>query len=130
MADWRNAIRWLDDLVGAAGFLAAIATAAVLWQAPARGHSFYDPLCCDEHDCRPAEPGTVIPWAKTDGRLGWMVDDPRLDGGPVFVDESTVFGGWNGFPVLRETPPADPDPYHTCVMYGQLRCLYVRDPRF
>lgn len=108
----------------------ALLAAAAAAPAPAAAHGWYDPRCCDEHDCRPVEPGTVIPWETPDGRLGWMVDDPRLRDGPVFVDEDSFFGGWGGFRVLRETPPGAAEPFHTCVMYGELRCLYVREPRF
>lgn len=44
-------MRTLDDIAGAAGFLAAIATAAVLWStpAPALGPDRYDDDCPDTH---------------------------------------------------------------------------------
>lgn len=68
-------------LVGGILLVVAVALGMVLlWAAPARGHSFYDPYCCSGQDCEPISDERVklVPGGfLLDGRFFIKNDDAR-----------------------------------------------------
>lgn len=77
-----------------------LALALVLAASSALGHSWYDPWCCNNQDCRAVHPDEVK--AMPDGYhyQQWVM------------------------PYSQARPSGDKD-FHVCVMFGQLRCLYA-----
>ena len=93
------------------GFLAG---ALVLAATAARGHSFYDPLCCNGQDCAPVPDGAVRAT-----RAGWAVTLRPGDHPEITKPLSAVVP-------FAEARPAEDGRFHVCIWpRDTLRCLYV-----
>jgi len=82
----------------------------LLTSAPAFSHSFYDPVCCSNKDCKPIPVGDVKATP-----AGWQI---------VLTGEVLEYGSWR----VKDSPDGK---FHRCAMSadfsakGHTLCLYV-----
>ncbi len=90
--------------------LKTIAISALFLATAAYGHSFYSPLCCSNHDCKPIPVGDV---KATPG--GWQI---------IITGEVIEYGSYR----VKDSPDGK---FHRCAMsanfseQGHTLCLYV-----
>lgn len=91
----------------------------LVFNLPARAHSWYDPACCSGQDCAPAPVGSVVAT-----RNGWAVhiepgEHPML--GDMSFDDVVPYGS-DGIHESQD------DQFHICISGGpdpRLLCLYI-----
>jgi len=114
-------------------WLVTLACVLFVLATSARAHEWYDPWCCNDHDCAPI-PATSVKWTPH----GWQVevckgDHPMMDHPEAPACIHGVFAHpeeANVEPYVRPARWSQDRDWHACIVPGyeigwNMRCLYM-----